>query len=149
MQDDTELDKSFRVTFVVHLVLTIAPLFYALIIAFLGDRQMFPHLIESIHVVVLGVLAVAAVLLLYFRERMATTGARTALDGGQSTLEALAAAQLIRGAMNETVALLSLLAFLLTANIGMSLVFVVVGMYAMVRTRPNKDEWRKASGGRR
>jgi len=149
MQDDQEFDKSFRVTFVVHLVLMIAPVLFALVIAFLGDKQMFPHLIEATHVVVLSVLAIIAVALLVVRERMATAGARSALDSGQSALGALAAAQLMRSAINETVAVLGLLAFLLTANMGMSLVFIAVGLFALVRTRPNKEEWRKATRGRR
>ena len=145
MQADQELNKNFKVTSVVHLVFMVAPVIYALIIAFLADKSMLPQLDERLHAVVLGTVATAAVVLLLVRERLSPAGARAALAKGQSVPEALAAAQLMRSAINETVAVLGLVAFLLTAKMGLSLVFIAVGLFALVRTRPNKDEWRAAA----
>ena len=149
-EDEQKLNKVFKSTVIVHWAFTAFPVILALVLAFLGDREMFPHLIESTHVVVLSVLAAGSLVLLLMRERWAVKGARSSLTAGQSAPEAMAAAHLIRSTVSVTVAVLGLLGFMLTANMGMALVFVAVAFYALVRGRPDKDEWRRGiSKGRR
>ena len=145
MQDHRELDGNFRKTYLVHLILMIVPMIASPMIAVIANRSAFSFLDQHVHVPVLGTLAVVAVVLLFIREQTSAARALRVLTATRSVPKALAAAQLMRSAINEAVALLGLLAFLLTGNMGMSLVFVGVGFFALVRTRPLKHEWRSAT----
>ena len=117
----------------------------SLMIAFIANRSVLPFFDQSLHVPVLATLAVLAVVLLFVREKASAAKALTTLTATRSVPKALAAAQLMRSAINEAVALLGLFAFGMTGNMGMSLVFVGVGFFALVRTRPLKREWRAAT----
>jgi hypothetical protein len=148
--DDAELQRAFKASLIIHVAFLIAPVFYAIAMVVLDDMRMKPRLDEGLHLFVLGAFALVAVVLLLLRERLAVQGARTALNQGQGIPESLAAAHVMRSSMNETVAVLGLVGFLLTANLGVSLAFVGVGLFALLRGRPIKNEWRRAvTKGRR
>jgi hypothetical protein len=150
MQDDAELNRSFKASFVIHIAFMVAPVVYAVAMVVLNGKGMKPRLDDGLHVVVLAGFAGIVVLLLLMRERLAIRGARSALAQGQGIAESLATSHVIRASLNETVAVLGLGGFLLTANLGVALALVAVGLFALVRGRPIKDEWRSAvTKGRR
>ena len=144
MQDEAEFEKAFKASFIVHIAFIIAPVVYAVAMIVLDDMRMKPRFDEELHGFVLGGFAVVSVILLLLRERLATQGARSALKQGQGIAESLAAAHIMRSSMNETVAVLGLVGYLLTANMGVSAAFMGVGLFALVRGRPIKSEWRAA-----
>jgi hypothetical protein len=144
MQNDAELNRSFKPSLVIHIVFMVAPVIYAIAMVMLDDKRMKPRLDDGKHVIVLAGFAAISVLLFLLRERLAVRGARSALAQGQSIAESLATSHMIRASMNETVAVAGLMAFLLTANLGVGIGFVAVGLFALVRGRPIKDEWRRA-----
>lgn len=142
MQNDAELNRSFKASLILHVAFMVAPVIYAITAVILDDMRMQPRLDEGLHVLVLVGFAVVSVALFLLRVRFALAGTRTALSQGQSIPESLAAGHVIGAAINETIAVLGLVAYLLTANLGISLAFMGVGLFALYRGRPIKDEWR-------
>jgi uncharacterized membrane protein len=142
---EDELERSYRASLILHGVFLAAPLVYVGVIYVLDGDDMLPRYREgeTLRWLIPTLLGALSVALIFSREKFARRGAQTSIKRGQSVAEALAAAHVMRNAINETIAVFGLLVYMLNADVWQSVPFIAVGFLALVRGRPNKSEWRK------
>mgnify|MGYP003387422125 CR=1 FL=1 len=142
LQDQIELNRNFTISFIISVVFTLALLIYAGAMATFDRMGMEPELGKSQHFPAVAGLALTSLALLAVRERLSIMGARAMMTKDRGLARALAARHVIRASVNEAVGVLGVGNFLLTGNLGVSLAFLGVGLFALIRARPSKEEWR-------
>lgn len=141
-----ELDRVFRRTQVVFWAFLAAPLAYIAAMFVLSGIGQEPVFDEGWTLYILvGILAVASAVQIAAREYMAKRTIRQARDRGQNVSEALAAAETMKMALTESIAVYGLFMFLLTAELWLALPFIFIGALALYASRPRKDRWREAA----
>ncbi|MDA0799484.1 MAG: hypothetical protein O2884_12565 [Chloroflexi bacterium] len=147
MQSTDEVDKNYRAAMVLQFAFMAAIPIYGVTIAVFSSRGWEEQVLNSDipHVAILAAFSVISALLLLSRGLFAGRSARAAISKGKPPSEWLLAAQFTSVQFTSPIALFGLVYYMATADVNMSLPFLVVGLFALYRGRPNKEGWRAAA----
>lgn len=86
-----------------------------------------------------------AIVIMLTREKGTAIVFNQAINTGGTVVDGLSAAHVLRLLLNEAIAVMGLVGYLMLGNITLAAPFVALGIAALYRSRPDKGQWLEGS----